>query len=110
MRSFEPAQTAPLALGEDGTIRIVGSRVTLDSIVHQFKQGATAEQIHEDFPSLSLREVYGAIAYYLDHTQEVEQYLTEQERDEKASRKQIESKNDVQILRKRIQARRSPVK
>lgn len=101
---------APLALGADGTIRIVGSRVTLDSIVHQFKQGATAEQIHEDFPSLSLREVYGAIAYYLDHTQEVEQYLTEQERDEKASRKQIESKNDVQILRKRIQARRSPVK
>jgi hypothetical protein len=37
----------PLTTDADGTIRISGSRVPLDSVVSQFKQGATAEQIQE---------------------------------------------------------------
>jgi uncharacterized protein (DUF433 family) len=55
--------TAPLTQWEDGSIRVKGSRVTLDSIVHHFKLGATAEQILYSFPSLTLRDIYGAILY-----------------------------------------------
>ena len=43
MIELETVQTVPLIAGEDGVIRITGSRVTLDSIVGQFKRGATAE-------------------------------------------------------------------
>ena len=68
MIELETMQTVPLIAGEDGVIRITGSRVTLDSIVSQFKRGATAEEIQHAFPSLSLREIYGAISYYLEHT------------------------------------------
>lgn len=92
----------PLVLGEDGTIRIAGSRVTLDTIVDEFKQGATAEQIQENFPSLTLREVYGAIAYYLDHTAEVESYLQEQQREQIAIRSRIEADPEMDRKRKRI--------
>jgi uncharacterized protein (DUF433 family) len=105
MKRFEPNQTAPLALADDGTIRIANSRVTLDSIVHEFKEGASAEQIQEDFPSLSLREIYGATSYYLDHTDDVEQYLQEQETTEKQTRQEIEAASDSSKVRKRVRDR-----
>jgi hypothetical protein len=50
MVAITPTQTVPFTVWEDGSIRITGSRVTLDAIVSQFKLGATAEQIREDFP------------------------------------------------------------
>lgn len=90
----------------DGTIRIKGSRVSLDSIVHQFKLGATAEQIQEDFPSLSLREVYGAIYFYLDNEEEIEKYLERQEEKEDATKQFIDTHFDSSVLRERIRARR----
>ena len=77
---MEELQNAPLVIGDDGTIRVKASRVTLDVIVRQFKQGATAEQILEDFPSLNLRDVYGVIYYHLNHEEEVEEYLKKTER------------------------------
>ena len=70
MDNLDLTYTAPLTYGEDGTIRIRGSRVTLDSILHAFQQGATAEQIQDSFPSVLLRDIYGAIAYYLEHREQ----------------------------------------
>src|SRR5205814_1048793 len=96
----------PLIFGDDGAIRVKGSRVTLDVIVRQFKQGATAEQILEDFPSLNLRDVYGAIYYYLEHEAEVEEYLKKQKDAAAEARRFIESKSDGAVLLERIRARR----
>ena len=51
----------PLVVTEQGTIRIKGSRVSLDSIIHHFKLGA-AEQIVQSFLlSLSLGDVYSSM-------------------------------------------------
>ena len=55
MDALDLTYTAPLTCEEDGTIRLRGSRVTLDSILHAFQQGATAEQIQDSFPSGYLR-------------------------------------------------------
>jgi len=103
---IEKLQNTPLILGDDGTIRVKGSRVTLDVIVRQFKQGATAEQIIEDFPSLNLRDVYGAIYYYLEHEAEVEEYLEKQKDAAAETRRLIESEGGGEVLRERIRARR----
>jgi len=97
--------TAPLTEWGDGTIRIKGSRVTLDSIVQQFKLGATAEQILYSYPSLSLRDIYGAILYYLENTEAVEEYLCQQDKAEEEGRRFIESHFDTKALRERILAR-----
>lgn len=59
----------------DGGYYVAGSRVSLASIVHQFQEGAAPETIRQNFPTLSLEQVYGAIAFYLGHQQEVENYL-----------------------------------
>ena len=38
-------EAAPLMRGADGVIRVRGTRVTLDSLVAAFSEGATAEEI-----------------------------------------------------------------
>jgi len=106
MTTLDNSQTVPLTVWEDGSIRIEGSRVTLDSIVHEFKLGATAEQVLHSFPSVTLREVYGAIFYYLNNTEAVEEYLCQREQRAEETREFIESRLDTRSLRERILARR----
>jgi uncharacterized protein (DUF433 family) len=107
MPTLDATQAVPLTLGDDGTIRITGSRVTLDSVVHQFQQGATAEQIQEDFPSLTLRDIYGVIAYYLQHTTMVEDYLRTQAQAATQTRREIEAGQETGELRERLRQRRA---
>jgi uncharacterized protein (DUF433 family) len=64
---------------EHGVMRIGHSRVMLDSIVAGFEQGHSAETLQQQYPTLSLEEVYGAITYYLAHTDEVHTYLKRQD-------------------------------
>ncbi len=62
----------------DGNYYVAGTRVSLDSIVHGFRRGESAETICQNFEVLRLEEVYGAIAYYLAHRTEVDAYLIRQ--------------------------------
>jgi uncharacterized protein (DUF433 family) len=107
MADLNMTQSVPLARGEDGIFRITGSRVTLDSIVHQFKSGATAEQIQEDFPSISLTDIYSVIAYYLQHTETVQDYLKEQAQTAKETRREVEKNLETRELRERLKRRRA---
>lgn len=106
MAVLEETISIPLVVTDQGTIRIKGSRVSLDSIVYHFKLGATAEQIVQSFPSLSLGDVYSSIAYYLTHRQEVETYLEKQKVAADHLQGQLESNPDYQAeigeLRSRI--------
>ena len=109
MLALEETISMPLVVTEQGTIRIKGSRVSLDSIVHHFKLGATAEQIVQSFPSLSLGDIYSSIAYYLTHRQEIEEYMEQQGTAADALQEELESNPDYQVeiaeLRSRILGR-----
>jgi len=59
----------------EGGYFIAGSRVSLASVIFAFREGASPETIRQNFPSLSLGQVYGAIAFYLNHPAESETYL-----------------------------------
>jgi len=63
----------------DGNIYVGPSRVTIDSVVINWQAGLTPEQIQASFPSLSLAYVYGTIAYYLEHQDEIDAWLREGE-------------------------------
>ena len=52
-----------------------GSRVSLDSLVYGFLDGESPETIRDNFPTLTLAQVYGAIAFYLSHQVEIDAYL-----------------------------------
>ena len=80
-------------MAESGTVRhayveereggyyVAGTRVSLDSIVFAFLDGQTAEGIAQAFPALSLEQVYGAIAFYLAHREEIDRRLESSQRD-----------------------------
>src|SRR2546428_504025 len=91
-----------------GTWRIAGTRISLDSVVYSFWEGATPEEICQDFPGLSLAQVYATIAYYLNNREQVDSYLRE-ERDaiERLRRKLKTRHNDfIRNLRQRLLANR----
>ena len=69
----------PLKTDPDGAIRIGKTRVTLDTVVTAFLEGATAEEIKEQYPSLQLADIYFAISYYLRHQSEIDAYLLERQ-------------------------------
>ncbi len=66
-------------LDENGVYRAGNTRVMLDSVVAAFHQGHSPETIRQQYPALTLEEVYGSIAYYLAHRREVDTYLKRQD-------------------------------
>jgi uncharacterized protein (DUF433 family) len=101
------AEPVPLQTDADDVVRVGGTRVTLDTIVGAFGQGATAEEIAQQYPTVSLSDVYAAIAYYLRHREEVEAYLEEGKRQSDALRHLHEAKCDQRGVRERLLSRRS---
>ena len=64
----------------NGGYYIAGTRISLDSVVYAFERGNSPEAIQESFPVLKRAQIYGAIAFYLDHQAEVQRYLEREER------------------------------
>ena len=59
----------------DGLYYVARSRVSLASIIYGFRNGDSPETIRENFATLSLPQVYGALAFYLNDPEESEAYL-----------------------------------
>ena len=66
------AQSPPLERNADGVMLVGKTRVTLDTVIAVFEQGATAEEIVYRYPSLKLADVYATIAFYLNNQEESE--------------------------------------
>ena len=61
----------------EGEFYIASSRVTLRSIVADWKRGRSPEQIAADFPSVPLVAIFGAITYYLERSRDLDQHFAE---------------------------------
>lgn len=72
----------------DGAYRITDSRVSLDSVVYAWRDGLSPERIKENFPVLTLEEVYGAITFYLANQKELDTYLSLSEAEFETARQQ----------------------
>jgi uncharacterized protein (DUF433 family) len=102
-------KTEPLPLRQepDGTVRVGQTRVLLDVVIGAFRDGASAEQIAEQYPTLDLADVYATIAYYLNNQADVDSYLAAREQYADRLRADIESHIDPRALRARLLARRN---
>jgi len=49
--------------------------------VYAYRRGASPESIQRSFPSLTLEQVHGALAFYLSHQTEVDRYLVQDEKE-----------------------------
>lgn len=68
-----------ISVGEGFVYRIGNTRVSLDSVVYSWQQGDSPETIADNFPALTLEQVYGAIAFYLANQAAIDAYLREGE-------------------------------
>jgi uncharacterized protein (DUF433 family) len=105
MQAFE-AKPAPLFRDVDGTIRVSGTRVSLETLVFAFDAGATAEEIVQQYPSLELSATYAVISYVLDNRADVDAYVAKRREEARALQGQIESFSPSQGIRARLLARR----
>ncbi|MBM3993252.1 MAG: DUF433 domain-containing protein [Planctomycetes bacterium] len=69
------ADPLPLRMDESGAIRVGSSRVTLDVVLADYQSGMSPEDIVGQLDTLDLADVHAAIAYYLRHRAEVDEYL-----------------------------------
>ena len=101
------AEPVPIAAGDDGVYRVGGTRVTLDSVVAAFHDGATPEEIVEQYPAIGLDHAYAVIGYYLRHYTEVDAYLSARAEASAKVQAEVEHSHPPQGLRARLMARRT---
>lgn len=101
------SETVPLVTDIDGVIRVGETRVTLDTVIAAFLDGATAEEISQQYPSLDLADVYSVIAYYLRQRAEIDTYLERRREQAEKIREENESRFDPSGIRDRLLARRA---
>ncbi|MFH1909435.1 MAG: DUF433 domain-containing protein [Chloroflexota bacterium] len=101
------SETVPLVTDNNGVIRVGETRVTLDTVIAAFLDGATAEEISQQYPSLDLADVYSVIAYYLRQRAEIDTYLQRRREQAEKIREENESRFDPSGIRDRLLARRA---
>ncbi len=78
MQAIQHIESVPGKCG--GKPCIAGTRIRVwDIHVWHNLRGQSPEQIVADFPQLTLADVYAALAYYLDHREEIQRQAKEDE-------------------------------
>ena len=92
----------PLHYTSDGNVRVIGSHVTLMTIVIRFRVGDKVEEIHEGFPSVTIPDINAIICWYLNHRAEADEYIREVEAEGEKLRKEIESRPESIAFNERL--------
>lgn len=95
-------EPVPLVRDLAGRLMVPGTRISLDVLVAEFKQGMTPESIHDAYETVALADAYAIFAYYLRHRGEVEAYLAEQVREGAEIQARIEANDRPEGLRARL--------
>jgi uncharacterized protein (DUF433 family) len=102
LRAISP----PLQFDAYGVCRVGNTRVTLLSLIDAFEEGASPEEIYQEYPSVSLGDVYAVIAFYLGRRDEVDAYLGTVREHEEQVIEQIKSRSPLAEIRRNLLARK----
>jgi uncharacterized protein (DUF433 family) len=94
--------TVPLLMDEAGVLRIVGTRVSFDSVIYAFDEGATPEEIAQQYPTLNLADIYSVLSYYLHNHAEVQKYIKQRKIQRQEVKNEIEARFNPHGLRERL--------
>ena len=100
------SEPPPLQRDQAGTIRVGGTRVTLDTVVGTWEEGATAEEIIQRYDVLTLADVHATLSYYLRHREEIQAYLNRRRNEAEEVRLENEQRFPPDTFRARLFARR----
>jgi len=106
MKRFNFPETVPLNQWDDGSIRVIGSRLKLDMLVHCFQVGDTLEEIHEGFPSVNIAQIRAILGWYLAHKAEADEYLREGEEEAEKLLQELANRPESIAFRERLRSLR----
>lgn len=88
---------------------VTHTRVPVGVIIAAWKRNPSPEDIVDQFPSLSLADVYGVVSYYLDHRPEMDAHFAHlaEEYERERLREQAADPEFYADLHERIQRRRT---
>jgi uncharacterized protein (DUF433 family) len=92
-------------MNDDGVVLIANTRVTLDAIVEAHREGLTAEEIAEQYPSVSAVDIEQTIDHALKHPVEVNRYLVRRIAESERVRQENEARFSPIGIRARLLAR-----
>ena len=102
------ADPVPIREEADGTLRVGQTRVLLEMVVDAFEDGATPETIVQSYSSLRLPDIYAVISHYLNHQEEMDEYLHQREVNAgEVTRKILSTQRDLGEIRCRLLSSRT---
>ena len=70
---------AHIYLDSENVPMLTGTRVkVIEIVLDHLAHGSDAEEIHRQFPWLTLGQIYSALSYYYDHQEEMGQHIARQ--------------------------------
>jgi uncharacterized protein (DUF433 family) len=66
-----------IEVDDRGVAKLIGTRTKVRQVVMDVQSGMTPEQIHEQYPHLSLSQIHAALAYYYDHKAAIDEEIAE---------------------------------
>jgi len=101
---LEP-ENIPLQFDANGVIRVSGTRVSIDSLLYSFLDGASPETIADQFTSVPLADVYLVVGFYLKNRDALDAYLQDQSLQEEQIQRETEKRFSPHGIRARLLAR-----
>ena len=92
----------PLHETADGNIRVIGSRVTLHTVVSAYRMGDTPAYIQVCYPSLTLDQINSIIAWYLKNRADVDEYIRKVDEQVEELFRELESRPESIAFREKI--------
>lgn len=102
MNFTELAAQAPFFKVSENYVRIGQTRVSLETIIAAFKNGATCEEIVFQFPVLDLGDVYAAIGFYLKNQAATEAWFALNELESARLMREMSGKFPATGIRQRL--------
>jgi len=93
-----------IELDERGVARIAGSRSRVVNVVLDTRNGLTPQEIHRQYPHLSLSQIHAALAYYYDHEPEIDAEIERELREVETLRAQAPGPMRDEVLSRLIRS------
>ena len=88
-----------------GYVQVSGSRIGLEILIRGYDHGDSPEMLALEYPSVSLANIHKVIAFYLDHRDDVDRYIAEDEAVMETRRAAASRGPSVEELRQRLAER-----
>jgi uncharacterized protein (DUF433 family) len=97
---------AHITIGPDNVPMLAGTRIKVVEIVlDHLAHGSDAQEIHREFPHLSLGQIHSALAFYYDHQDDVDAEIARRiERSEKL-RDKLDATQGPSVLKSKLKAK-----